>query len=249
MRRLAPIALLAVLAAACGGKGAAPQEQRVLAAEAHRCAPGFRSLVSPKLAWAAVVRSHATAYRAPGSRPFAAFGKVNANDYPTVFGVRGKLVRRDCSARWLKVALPIKPNGVTGWVRAADVDLGSVRTRILVDVSARRVTLFRGGRPVLSVKAAVSADATPTPLGSFYVDQRLIPEDEDGPFGPGAIGISAFSEVLTGWAQGGPVAIHGTNAPWLVGQAVSNGCIRVRNGDLRRLFAAALAGTPVRIRA
>src|SRR2546423_7621812 len=40
---------------------------------------------------------------------------------------------------------------------------------------------------------------------------RLIPTDPSGPYGPGAIGISAFSNVLTGWAQGGPVAIHGTN--------------------------------------
>jgi lipoprotein-anchoring transpeptidase ErfK/SrfK len=56
-------------------------------------------------------------------------------------------------------------------------------------------------------------------------------------------------QVLTGGAQGGPVAIHGTNAPWSIGEAVSNGCIRVANADLRRLSAAAVAGTPVVIRA
>jgi lipoprotein-anchoring transpeptidase ErfK/SrfK len=49
----------------------------------------------------------------------------------------------------------------------------------------------------------------------------------NGPYGPAALGISAFSNVLTGWAQGGPIAIHGTNAPWSIGRAVSNGCIRV----------------------
>jgi lipoprotein-anchoring transpeptidase ErfK/SrfK len=61
----------------------------------------------------------------------------------------------------------------------------------------------------------------------------------------GAIGISAFSNVLTGWAQGGPVAIHGTNEPWSIGRAVSNGCIRLPNPALRRLFRATPAGTPV----
>jgi lipoprotein-anchoring transpeptidase ErfK/SrfK len=76
-----------------------------------------------------------------------------------------------------------------------------------------------------------------------------VPTDPTGPFGPGAIGISAFSEVLTGWTQGGPIAIHGTNRPDLIGQAVSNGCIRVRNDVLRRLFAAAISGTPVLVRA
>jgi lipoprotein-anchoring transpeptidase ErfK/SrfK len=80
------------------------------------------------------------------------------------------------------------------------------------------------------------------------VNQRLIPEDPSGPFGPGAVGISAFSTVLTGWTQGGPIAIHGTNEPWSIGRAVSNGCIRLPNTVLRRLFAEALAGTPVLIR-
>ena len=84
--------------------------------------------------------------------------------------------------------------------------------------------------------------------GSFYVNQRLIPTDKNGPFGPGAVGVSAFSNVLTGWTQGGPVAIHGTNEPWSIGHAVSNGCVRVRNRVLRRLFAATPAGTPVLIR-
>ena len=62
------------------------------------------------------------------------------------------------------------------------------------------------------------------------------------------MGISAFSNVLTGWAQGGPIAIHGTNEPWSIGKAVSNGCIRLPNRILRRLFPQALNGTPVLIR-
>jgi lipoprotein-anchoring transpeptidase ErfK/SrfK len=123
-----------------------------------------------------------------------------------------------------------------------------VKTRILVDLSERRVTLYRNGKRVLSSTAAIGAPATPTPTGSFYVNQRLIPSDPGGPFGPGAVGVSAFSNVLTGWTQGGPIAIHGTNAPWSIGKAVSNGCIRLPNPVLRRVFAQALNGTPVLIR-
>ena len=107
------------------------------------------------------------------------------------------------------------------------------------------MTLFRDGRRVLSSTAAIGAPATPTPTGRFYVNQRLIPLDPHGPFGPGAVGISAFSNVLTGWTQGGPVAIHGTDAPWSIGHAVSNGCIRLPNPVLRRLFRQAIGGTPV----
>jgi lipoprotein-anchoring transpeptidase ErfK/SrfK len=96
---------------------------------------------------------------------------------------------------------------------------------------------------------AVGSPATPTPTGTFYVNQRLVPSDSSGPFGPGAIGISAFSDVLTGWAQGGPVAIHGTNEPWSIGHAVSNGCIRLPNAMLSRIWPLAVAGTPVIIHA
>jgi lipoprotein-anchoring transpeptidase ErfK/SrfK len=137
---------------------------------------------------------------------------------------------------------------VTGWVPARQVQVETVRTRIVVDLSERRVTLYRNGKPVLSSIAAIGSLATPTPTGSFYVNQRLIPEDKAGPYGPGAVGISAFSNVLTGWTQGGPIAIHGTNAPWSIGHAVSNGCIRLPNDKLKRVFAQALSGTPVLIR-
>ena len=126
--------------------------------------------------------------------------------------------------------------------------MATVNTRIVVDLSEKRVTLFRDGKRVLSASAAIGAAATPTPTGSFYVNQRLIPTDPSGPFGPGAVGISAFSNVLTRWTQGGPIAIHGTNAPWSIGKAVSNGCIRLPNATLKRVFSQALNGTPVLIR-
>ena len=54
---------------------------------------------------------------------------------------------------------------------------------------------------------------------------------------------------ITGWTQGGPIAIHGTNEPWSIGHDVSNGCIRLPNATLKRLFDAVPAGTPVVIRA
>jgi lipoprotein-anchoring transpeptidase ErfK/SrfK len=53
--------------------------------------------------------------------------------------------------------------------------------------------------------------------------------------------------VLTGWPQGGPVAIHGTNRPSLLGLPISNGCIRISNAAVQRLWNVAPAGTPVLI--
>ena len=247
MKRYA-VLLLAVLAG-CGGE---TERSGVLGvtATATACRSGeYRAVGGERRAWAAIVQDSARAYRQPGSGELARFGRLNVNGVPTVLGVLGEVVGRDCEALWYRVRLPLKPNGSVGWVRAADVDLESVRTRIVVDLSERRVTLFRDGKVHLRTSAAIGSPATPTPTGAYYVNQRLIPDDPSGPFGPGAIGISAFSEVLTGWAQGGPVAIHGTNRPELIGRAVSNGCVRVRNDVLRRMWRVTLAGTPVIIRA
>jgi hypothetical protein len=247
---------MVALVAGCGGSGAsespvgAPSGAEASPGPARSCRPGMRPVGSLSRAYAAVVQHSPTrAYRRPGGKRFARFGLVNANGVPVVFGVLAKVVDARCRARWYRVQLPIRPNGIIGFVRAADVRLAPVRTRIHVDLSERRVTLFRDGMQVLHARAAVGSPGTPTPTGRFYVNQRLVPEDTSGPFGPGAVGISAFSDVLTGWTQGGPIALHGTNQPASIGRAVSNGCLRLENDVIQRIFDAALAGTPVVIRA
>ena len=246
--------LLGSVVAACGGNTGtvdASSTTDVTRGEktAATCIAGtVRPVGSAATSYAAVVQEGAVAFRAPGSGPFASFGPENVNGVPTVFSVIAKRLDASCDPVWYRVRLPLKPNGITGWVRAADVELAPVTTRILVDLSARRVTLYDRGRRVLVARAAVGSEQTPTPTGSYYVNQRLVPRDRGGPFGPGAIGISAFSEVLTGWTQGGPIAIHGTNRPELIGRAVSNGCVRVRNDLLVKLFERTRAGTPVTVR-
>ena len=249
--RLALSVVLALLVAACGSTDPAAEtspsapasaESGVAGVErstivARTCRPGSEQpLGDDRRAFAAVAGRGATAFRAPGGKRLARFAAENVNRFPTVFGVLAKRVDERCRATWYRVQLPLRPNGATGWVRATEVELAPVTTRIVVDLSERRVTLFDGGRVVHTARAAIGSAATPTPRGRYYVNQRLVPRDRGGPFGPGAIGISAFSPVLTGWAQGGPVAIHGTNRPGLIGQAISNGCIRVANDDLLALW-------------
>ena len=213
---------------------------------APRCsAPAERSLTSARGSFAGFAPHGAVAYRTPGGAVVARFGRENVNGYPTYFGVLGKRVGKDCRALWYRVQLPVRPNGSVGWVRASAIELQPVDLRIEVDVSRRELTLFRAGKRRLSATVAVGASATPTPIGRYYVNQRLVPTDTSGPYGPGALGISAFSPVLTGWAQGGPVAIHGTNEPWSIGHAVSNGCIRLPNDTLLRLFKIVPPGTQV----
>ena len=101
---------------------------------------------------------------------------------------------------------------------------------------------------VLRTPIAPGALDTPTPIGRFYVTQRLIPRDPNGPWGPAALGTSAYSPVLKNWVDGGPVGIHGTDEPWAIGHAASHGCIRLPNAEMKRLFAQVPAGTPILIR-
>jgi lipoprotein-anchoring transpeptidase ErfK/SrfK len=247
--RTASILLLLTLAvlAGCGGDrsghGGVAGTQ---ATKARTCVAGsFHRLGSRERAYAAVVRSRAAVVRRLGGPVLVTFGRLNVNRVPTVFSVLGERVDGACRPVLYRVQLPLRPNGITGWVAPGAVTLESVRSRIEVDLSERRLALFRGGRQVLQSTIAIGSSSTPTPTGRYYVNQRLVPDDPSGPFGPGAVGISAFSNVLTGWTQGGPIAIHGTNARWSVGRAVSNGCIRLPNPVLRRVFRTALAGTPV----
>jgi lipoprotein-anchoring transpeptidase ErfK/SrfK len=134
-------------------------------------------------------------------------------------------------------------------VRAADVEVAVVRTRIEIDLSERRLRFFRDARLLLEATIAIGMPTTPTPTGRYYVNQRLVAPDPWGPFGPAAIGISAFSPVLQDWVQGGPIAIHGTNDPGSIGRAASHGCLRVRNDILVWLFGKTRVGTPVKISA
>jgi hypothetical protein len=249
--------LLAIplLGAACGGRAeqSSPSSTAPVASPprhvANGCPTKIRRLGSARRAYAGFAPSGAVALSAPQGRVLARFGSKNMNGYPTVFGIVGVVKSKGCALLWYRVQLPIRPNGSIGYVRASSLRVAAVGSRIVVDVGQRRLTLFERGKPRLRATVAVGSSATPTPTGRYYVNQRLIPTDTSGPFGPGAVGVSAFSNVLTGWVQGGPIAIHGTNEPWSIGRAVSNGCVRLPNATLRTLFRLAVAGTPVIIRA
>lgn len=214
------------------------------------CRPGDeRRLGGDRVAYAVALKRRAVAYKRPGTARIQPFETVNANGFPTVFGVVGVVLDERCEPAWYRVQLPIRPNGAKGYVRAGAVHLYRVTTRIEIDLSERRIELFDRGRRILKTTTAIGAAGTPTPTGRYYVNQRLRPADPTGPWGPAALGISAFSPTLVHWPQGGPIAIHGTNQPDSIGGETSNGCLRVPNDVMRRLFARVLAGSPVVIRA
>jgi L,D-transpeptidase catalytic domain len=175
------------------------------------------------------------------------FGPRTPEGVTRVFLVRKRVVAANCAAAWYQVDLPIRPNGVRGWVPAAGLHPYVVRWRLRIELGRRRLIAYEGGRERLRLTVAIGRSGTPTPTGSYYVFERLSTTDSRGPFGPGALGLSSFSPVLTGWTRGGPIAIHGTDEASTVGEAVSNGCVRVRNEQMRRLLRDVPAGTPVEV--
>ncbi|MGE5272634.1 MAG: L,D-transpeptidase [Verrucomicrobiota bacterium] len=238
--------LAAIITISLAWLAAAPAVAGTAAQTAGPCRAGVLHPVGgPAAAYAAVARGTTRTYRRPRGRLLATFPRVTRFGYPTTFSIVGAVLRGDCSAAWYRVKLPIRPNGVTGYLRPVDVSVEKVTTRISVDLSRRELFLYRRGRLAMRTPVAVGSSATPTPIGRFYVDQRIRTSDPWGPFGPAVLAVSAHSTVLTDWAEGGPIAIHGTNAPWSVGLAATHGCIRVRNATLTRLFAATPGGTPV----
>jgi lipoprotein-anchoring transpeptidase ErfK/SrfK len=149
---------------------------------------------------------------------------------------------------WIEVHLPIRPNGTTGWIQTAEVDLSSSPYRIEVDVSDFSLKLYDGDTEVLETPIAVGTGDTPTPYGVFYLAELLEPLTPDGPYGPFAFGLSGYSEVLETFQGGeGVIGIHGTDDASAIGSEVSHGCIRVDNDVITGLSETVPLGTPVSI--
>ncbi len=151
---------------------------------------------------------------------------------------------------WVKVKVPVRPNGTQGWVEATDLMMYLVDGRFVVDLSDRRLTYFENGEIVLTTPVAVGSKRNPTPEGDFFVTDNVSLADPGSAWGPHAFGISARSETITEYNGGdGIIGIHGTNRPGSIGNAASLGCIRVPNEVITRLHEMVPIGTPVEINA
>jgi hypothetical protein len=148
---------------------------------------------------------------------------------------------------WLKIRVPKRPNGLTGWVRESALGpLHTVHTLVRVNKHTLRVTLYDGGRKRFSARIGVGKASTPTPSGHFWIREKFRVGGHTL-YGPRAIGTSAYAPYLTDWPGGGVVGLHGTNQPSLIPGRPSHGCIRLRNADILRLYKLAPVGTPIDI--
>ena len=182
--------------------------------------------------------------RPSGSSPtIKVFSQFRRDFRPTTLLVLGE--REDAKGlRWFKLSMPMRPNGRIGWVKAAAVQMHPVRRSIVIDLSSRKLRLVERGKTRFGTRVAIGRRGMETPTGNFYLTATFRPTERF--LGAFAFETSAYSK-LSEWPGGGVVGLHGTSMPWLLGQAVSHGCVRMSNAAALVLRRLARAGTPVKI--
>lgn len=126
----------------------------------------------------------------------------------------------------------------------------TLTVHLVVKLGQRRVYLYRGDRLLAKYPIAIGKRGWETPTGSFQVLSKeknpvfksfrtgqLIYPGSDNPLGVRWIGIWTDGKTQLGF--------HGTNQEELLGQAVSHGCIRMRNQDVTAMFDQVNLGTTV----
>ncbi len=151
---------------------------------------------------------------------------------------------------WLHVYLPARPNEASGWIKTDDVSLSTTTYRVVVTLADFQLRVFSGDSEVLATTVVLGKKSTPTPPGHFYVTEVVDTGNPGGAYGPFALGLSGYSDVLLQFNGGpGQLAVHGTNAPGRIGTYASNGCIRIANDVVTKLAELLPVGTPVTIQA
>ncbi len=107
-------------------------------------------------------------------------------------------------------------------------------TYIIINLAQKTLTLYINNVPFRTYPVAVGKPSTPTPVGNFTILNKAVNPG-------GAYGTRWMAFTTNGHG------IHGTNQPSSIGQATSNGCVRMSNADVEQLFDLVSVGTRVTI--
>ncbi|MDP1795019.1 MAG: L,D-transpeptidase [Acidimicrobiales bacterium] len=168
--------------------------------------------------------------------------------HPNEIGAPLTFLVRATEGDWLRVLLPLRPNGATGWIKKSDVRLASHRYKITIELAAHRLLVTDGRETILDTPVGVGTTDTPTPGGLYYTKELMQPPNPNGAYGHYAYGLSGFSNVITSFEGGdGVIGIHGTNDPSSIGKDTSLGCLRISNEAIDFLAKRLPLGVPVEI--
>ncbi|MEO6866968.1 MAG: L,D-transpeptidase [Gaiellales bacterium] len=148
---------------------------------------------------------------------------------------------------WGKVTIPWSPSvNRAAWVPLAGASQSATRILVVGDISDRTLRVYRGCTLQFAAPMAVGAPGSPSPVGRFWVTDRVAVPRSQPEFGSYAFGLSTIQpHPPAGWTGGNQMAIHGTNAPGSIGTPASAGCLRVSEQTLSKLRTMVGLGTPV----
>lgn len=166
---------------------------------------------------------------------------------PTPSGNARVFIVTEQSDDWVRIMLPTRPNSMLGWARADDVTLAQHRWHVQVSVGERTMRVWEGDRLELETLVVVGKESTPTPLGRFYVNERVA-QAPGSFYGPWIFSTNAFSDSLERFTGEVPIfALHGGGYSSTIGSAISNGCIRIPDELVGHMATILPVGTPVDI--
>jgi len=150
---------------------------------------------------------------------------------------------------WVRVRLPGRPSGHKGWISTSRTRRTATEWHISLDVSERRVTVYRDGRVERRLRAVVGKRSTPTPRGRFFIEEGLA-LSRRAAGGPFALATSARSNVYQEFDGGpGQIALHGRNKlSGALGTAASHGCVRLSAPAITWLARRIGSGVPLTIK-
>ncbi|KAF1854520.1 hypothetical protein Lal_00012469 [Lupinus albus] len=119
---------------------------------------------------------------------------------------------------------------------------------VVINLPSRTLELYSGNVLVKTYPVAIGKFSTPTPVGSFSIYNKEVDPGWYPPKGGPVVPSGPDNPLGYRWMEFLPMyGIHGTNAPWAIGEVVSNGCVRMQEEDVEELFEIIPYGTPVTI--
>ena len=130
---------------------------------------------------------------------------------------------------------------------------GADTTQVVVDLSDRRVYVSRYDEVIASYPIAIGKKGWETPTGNFQVIHKehhpIWRHPITGAIFDGGTNSPLGDRWIGFWSDGrNEIGFHGTPDVDLVGAAVSHGCLRMRNPDVRMLYSQVSLDTPVLVR-
>lgn len=125
--------------------------------------------------------------------------------------------------------------------------------KLIIDLSDRQIYLYAYGQLAANYEIAVGQSGWETPTGEFKVINMHVDPAWQHPFTGEVVHAGADNPLgsrwIGFWTDGThQIGLHGTNQEELIGQAVSHGCVRLREADVQALYQLVSLDMPVVVR-